>query len=305
MRQIMLLMLLIIISGCAKNSESPTEQFTENKVTDAKMDKSVSPSMDTEEFNSELSKNSRSSSTDEDGLDPAGYNNYYSVEGRMLEYSIELFFESTNLRSSRQKLYDSIAKFGFLQNSDTSLYPNQPSLQINARIKSENFYELLTELRSIGILKKETISVNDLTPDNIYTRIIKNRQETRIKRRSSALLNPSLLPKDHSVRERILQESEDKMDQAEYDLWKLQDRVMWANLSVMVTGPDTGKSVVIPRFSDAFTTLLNGLLEIFYNMITMAPFLVILLLIIIKRKKIWNALMSQHKSDNSKGDSHD
>ncbi|HRX17204.1 MAG TPA: DUF4349 domain-containing protein, partial [Spirochaetota bacterium] len=204
--------------------------------------------------------------------------------------------------SSRQLLYDSIAKHGFLQNSRTSLYSTAPSLEINARIKSENFYQMLKELRNAGSLKSEAINVYDLTSDNIMTLITKNRREERIKRRSSTLLNPSLSPKDHSARERALEESEDQMDMAEHQLWQLQDRVTWASLTIYVTGPDTGKNIVVPRFKDAFTSLLNGTLEVIYNLILVSPFLIILVIIFIKRKRLWDIFMTQHKSEKNRED---
>ncbi|HRX17093.1 MAG TPA: hypothetical protein P5123_12325, partial [Spirochaetota bacterium] len=100
MRKIIIAILFpILLLNCSKKSSSEGEE-----ISDLSMEKESAPmtlsANDLDDSESETrSKKVSSSVKNDEELDPAGYNNFYPVEGRMLEYSVEMHFESENLVS--------------------------------------------------------------------------------------------------------------------------------------------------------------------------------------------------------------
>jgi hypothetical protein len=144
----------------------------------------------------------------------------------------------------------------------------------------------LQQIDKLGILKNENISVVDHTENMAWQKIKIDREQLRTVRKNQTIKDVSSSLKTWTDRERSLEQSEDALDQAKFEEWKINDKISWAHLIVYVKGPDQPDRIKVPAFRDAFVGVANMLLNILYALIWLAPFIIVFLIIWLKRHAI-------------------
>jgi hypothetical protein len=205
---------------------------------------------------------------------------------RLLEYKVDLTYESGELMRSRRELLGIVAKYGFIKGGSASLDDKVPLAVSDVYVKSDTLYEALQEFDRVGTLRAEHISVTDHTEEMALQERTVKREQLRIGRKNIASAQVAPAAKNWSDIESSLAQSEDKLDASEHAKWKIRDKVAWAWIHVNLKGPDQPERITVPRYTDAFIGMINILLGLLYVIIYSLPFAVIAGLIVWKRKQI-------------------
>ena len=217
---------------------------------------------------------------------------------RLLEYKVDLTYETKDLLYSRQKLLGLVNKYGFIIKSNSAAEGRYPYVNTTVNIKTDNLYTALKEFDDIGILMNENITAIDHTEQMVLSQKKIQREQLRIARRNraSGKINPT--SKNWSNIENSLERSEDKLDANAHEKWKIEDRVSWAKIQLYVRGPENPVEIKVPNYLDAFKTMINAILEFLYGIIVALPFLIIIALIILgvlKRKNIKDFILRKRE----------
>ncbi len=222
------------------------------------------------------------------GIQYPFYTKFDKIPGRQLEYRVDLNFETKDLFSSRQKLLEIVKKYGFIRSSTSSIETSNIFLSAHIAVKSSELYDALLDLQNLGVLLNERISVTDHTEEMVLAERKIKREQLRIARKNRAIDQVAPGAKSWTEREQSLERSEDELDKKEHDQWKIIDNVYWADVHLYIRGPVTADTIEVPRYQNALIGLLNGFLTFLYGLIYLVPFLVIALIIWIKRDRIRN-----------------
>ncbi|TGK81209.1 DUF4349 domain-containing protein [Leptospira montravelensis] len=205
---------------------------------------------------------------------------------RLLEYQIQLSYQTQDLIKTRKDILGFISKYGYVENS-SAVNTDSPYINLRIHIKSEKLYEALMELDTYGVLLNEDISTVDHTEGMVWQKIKSNREKIRLVRRSNANNQTLANSKNWQVIEEAVTESENNLDSSEHEIWKIKDRVKWATLNVNFSTPIPADKVQIPTYKNAFVGILNLFLELTYYLIWMIPFVVIAVVLYFPLKKIY------------------
>ncbi len=202
---------------------------------------------------------------------------------RLLEYRIDLTYESGNLQKSRHELLAIVAKYGFIKDANTSLQDQPPEVVSDLLIKSEKIYEALQELDRVGTLVSEQINVTDHTEEMVLQERTVKREQLRVARKSAAAGQVAPTVRSWSEIDGSLSQSEDRLDTAEHGKWKIRDKVAWALIHVNLKGSDR---ITVPNYFNAVVGMINFLLKLLWIVIYLIPFMAVAALIVWKRKAI-------------------
>ncbi len=202
---------------------------------------------------------------------------------RLLEYRVDLTYESGNLQKSRKELLGIVAKYGFIKQAGASLEDQPPVVVSDVLIKSDKIYEALQELDKVGALVTENISVTDHTEDMALQERTVRREQLRVARKNTAAGQVAPAARSWSEIENSLAQSEDRLDTAEHGKWKIRDKVAWAWIHVNLKGPDR---IHVPNYFNAVVGMVNFLLRLLWVVIYLLPLVAIAGLIIWKRGAI-------------------
>lgn len=191
--------------------------------------------------------------------------------GRLLEYKVDLNFETKDFIAARKFLLELSGKYGFVQSESLQNWggDTEPSMTAVIHVKSSDLYQVLMELEKIGTLTSENIQVEDHTENYTLEQIHAKREKIRIARRTD--LGARSTPKNAAEIEELLGQSEDSADSAEFEKWKIMDRVNWAKISIHMYGPKKPKAVEVPSFGDAFIDLASLGLKLILSLIYIIP----------------------------------
>lgn len=199
---------------------------------------------------------------------------------RLLEYRVTLNYNCKDFYQSRKKLLEIIKNSAIIKESNATANIHDPNLNTTLLVKTENLYEVLLELDKIGSLVSESIYAEDLTEQNVLNKIQKERESKRIERRSIAVTQVSPAYQNWKDREDALERSENQLDEAKLQEWKITDRVTWAKVTIGLSGPELPTSIKVPSYRNAVVGSLNALLFLSYIALWTLPFLLIIGLII-------------------------
>lgn len=283
MKKIYILMIFILFAfllqcGKESNSESTAPVEAEMRSLDMPMEKKVSTS------GSRLEDTIEQPSV-ENQLGEVFVPILNSTE-RLLEYQIQLSYQTQDLIKTRKDILGFISKYGYIENS-SAVNTDSPYMNLRIHIKSEKLYEALMELDTYGVLLNEDISTVDHTEGMVWQKIKSNREKIRLVRRSNANNQTLANSKNWQVIEEAVTESENNLDSSEHEIWKIKDRVKWATLNVNFSTPIPADKVQIPTYKNAFVGILNLFLELTYYLIWMIPFVVIAVVLYFPLKKIY------------------
>lgn len=283
MKKIYILMVFILFAfllqcGKESNSESTAPVEAEMRSLDMPMEKKVSTS------GSRLEDTIEQPSV-ENQLGEVFVPILNSTE-RLLEYQIQLSYQTQDLIKTRKDILGFISKYGYIENS-SAVNTDSPYMNLRIHIKSEKLYEALMELDTYGVLLNEDISTVDHTEGMVWQKIKSNREKIRLVRRSNTNNQTLANSKNWQVIEEAVTESENNLDSSEHEIWKIKDRVKWATLNVNFSTPIPADKVQIPTYKNAFVGILNLFLELTYYLIWMIPFVVIAVVLYFPLKKIY------------------
>lgn len=205
---------------------------------------------------------------------------------RLLEYQVQLSYQTQNLIKTRKDILGFITKYGFIESS-SAVNADSPYMSLRIRIRSEKLYEALIELDSYGVLLNEDISTVDHTEGMVWQKIKSNREKIRLGRRTNANNQISANSKNWQAIEEAITDSENNLDQSEHEIWKIKDRVKWATLSLNFSSPIPPDKIQVPIYKNAFVGILNVFLELTYYIIWMVPFLILAGILYLPLKKIY------------------
>ncbi|PJZ77110.1 DUF4349 domain-containing protein [Leptospira neocaledonica] len=191
--------------------------------------------------------------------------------GRLLEYKVDLNFQTKDFIAARKFLLELSGKYGFVQSESLQNWggDTEPSMTAIIHVKSSDLYQVLMELEKIGTLTSENIQVEDHTENYTLEQIHSRREKIRVARRTE--LGARSTPKNAAEIEELLGQSEDSADSAEFEKWKILDRVTWAKISIHMYGPKKPKAVEVPSFGDAFIDLASLGLKLILSLIYIIP----------------------------------
>jgi hypothetical protein len=305
MKNFVLILLIVLAVGCSRAENSGASISDEKMMSEQPMEEPPSPESTPRRSRSD-EESSLSDMTTDDSLEYEKQNidsrdaiPAMEYDGRMLEYNLSLEYASKDVLASRLAVYNVISHYGFLMSTNTVNEDSYPYVQVSFKVETKKLYDMLTELNRAGKLKRENISVTDMTPDSVYRAIKKNREVLRLKRREEALLNYNLARLNYEERERMLESSENNLDETEFQIWQLEDRATWSVVSVYVYGPSQGISVFVPNFGNAFIKMINGVLGFLYGVVLYLPLVIIIVLSVIFRKQILSFLSNFSKKKKS------
>ncbi|TGM55416.1 DUF4349 domain-containing protein [Leptospira biflexa] len=279
--QFLFLVLTIFLLSCGKESqeESVSVAHDEMKISGASREKKMAPSAPAMEDRVEEVTQSK-----DNALGPVFFPNQNNQE-RLLEFQIELSYQTLDLIKTRKDLLLFITKYGFIESS-SALNSDSPTMNVRFRIRAEKLSEALLELDTYGTLLSETITTIDHTEGMVWEKIKTTREKIRVKRRTFANNQTTSNSKNWEAIEESISTSEDGLDQSEFQIWKINDRVKWATLNLSYSLPAPSDKVIVPEYRNALVGITNLLLEFTYLLVWMIPIFVFAGLLYVPSKKL-------------------
>ncbi len=207
-----------------------------------------------------------------------------SPEQRLREYQLQLSYTTTEFMKSRALLLSIAGKRGFLDEASTSL-DDRARMHAQFIVRSAELTEVLKELDGLGVLTSERIVSTDFTESYVLQERTAAREEIRA-RRKAHISTGGLLSKNWSERNASLEASENNLDRALHEQWKLRDRARWARVTVQLLGPETTPAVAVPPYQRALIGLANLALSLSYLLLWLSPVLVLAIVLWLLRRRV-------------------
>lgn len=284
------LMCSLLVFSCAK-SESPEQEAAEKS---APLSPSMQPAAE-EAGEADMSlareragKEDATGGLDKslDGLGPHFLTPMDMAKERMLEYSVTVSYECKDILVSRKTLLGLVARYGFIKRSSATTESREPTADVEIMVAADKLYEALQDFETLGILKNEDITVQDHTASMVTSRRRVDRENIRIMRRNKAMGQITAQGKNWQQVENAIEQSEDKLDQAEQEKWDIQDRVAWATVRLHLKGPDMPNRIEVPLYRNALVGLVNLFLGMVYLLIWLLPLAILGILLWVGRGRI-------------------
>jgi hypothetical protein len=203
-----------------------------------------------------------------------------ATKSRMLEYNIHLRYKIESIPDTRKKILEVVKKNSYIKSSSTSINSEKiGSLQLEIQTPVEKMYDTLLDLDKLGALIEENIYTIDHTESNEWQKIQIIREELRSSRRSKATASGKAENWTWKDREELLEKSEDNLDQAKFETWKIKDKVNWAKLNITFAKNDNSIGIEFPSYKDYFINSINFLLSLTAYLIYLIPISILLGLI--------------------------
>ncbi len=192
---------------------------------------------------------------------------------RQIEYKVNLLVKVKNALETREKFLQVLKPNSILKYSGTS-FNDFETYQVEVLTPVGKLYETLLEISKLGKIETENVSTEDLTEYFEEQKIKTERENSRSKRRSSAATEGSAQVKNWKDREDLLALSEDNLDKAKLETWKVKDRISWAKVSINFQGKELNDSFQIPNFYNAFVSAVNFIFSIAYGIVYLSIFII-------------------------------
>ena len=180
---------------------------------------------------------------------------------RLLEFRVILNYESSDIIKTRKELIQFISKYGYLANS-SAVNSRSPYMSATIFVDSSKLYEALLDLDKLGVIQSEDITTIDHTEGMVWQKRKINREKIRLGRKNKANNQIDASSKNWSAIDESLTKSEDQMDLAEHETWKIQDRIKWATIQIQFSTPIPPDQIQVPVYKNAFIGLFNMFLEL-------------------------------------------
>lgn len=278
--KLMVFILFAFLLQCGKesNSESTAPVEAEKRSMDMPMEKKVAASPS-------VSQEAKEPPSVENQLGQVFVPIQLTAE-RLLEYQVQLSYQTQDLIKTRKDILGFITKYGYIESS-SAVNTDSPYMSLRIHIRSEKLYEALIELDTYGVLLSEDISTVDHTEGMVWQKVKSNREKIRFTRRLNANNQTSANSKNWEAIEEAVTDSENNLDNAEHEIWKIKDKVKWATLSIQFSSPIPADKIQVPTYRNAFVGILNVFLELTYYLIWMIPFLILAAILYLPLKKVY------------------
>lgn len=278
--KLMVFILFAFLLQCGKesNSESTASVEAEKRSMDMPMEKKVAASPS-------VSQEAKEPPSVENQLGQVFVPIQLTAE-RLLEYQVQLSYQTQDLIKTRKDILGFITKYGYIESS-SAVNTDSPYMSLRIHIRSEKLYEALIELDTYGVLLSEDISTVDHTEGMVWQKVKSNREKIRFTRRSNANNQTSANSKNWEAIEEAVTDSENNLDNAEHEIWKIKDKVKWATLSIQFSSPIPADKIQVPTYRNAFVGILNVFLELTYYLIWMIPFLILAAILYLPLQKVY------------------
>ncbi|MBN8215054.1 MAG: DUF4349 domain-containing protein [Spirochaetes bacterium] len=198
---------------------------------------------------------------------------------RLLSYSMSLHYRGKSLAEARRTLLDLFPRHGFLE-SETAAAGEGGQLSAVIKVRTARLLEALADLDRLGDLVSENLAAEDLTEEEAKRRIKARREEQRLLRRQGRATLTDADGRNAADVENALSQSEDRLDEAEFEAWRIRDRIQWTRISVAVSFPEAPGLVSIPPFQNLGVRLAGIGLWIAYGAAYAVPILLMVLLVL-------------------------
>ncbi|MCB1160764.1 MAG: DUF4349 domain-containing protein, partial [Leptospiraceae bacterium] len=258
MKYLIILFFFFSFSCNAKRESNATTQTAPMLSGNMEADEEApSPKSESRRFadNTKVKERSKETPSDKsDAVSPSPTNPVNIIsKSRLLEYTIHLNYETEDFLKSRQRLIELAKSYGFIKKSTTSFEGRKPGVNLEIWVQVDKLYDSLLEFDNIGKLKYENIQTNDLTEENALSQKKVYRETIRVQRREKALVPVSKSNTwNWKDREDALERSENNLDSAEFEKWKIMDKISWAKVSVHLQSSHSKETVKVPNFIGAF-----------------------------------------------------
>lgn len=278
--KLMVFILFAFLLQCGKesNSESTASVEAEKRSMDMPMEKKVAASPS-------VSQEAKEPPSVENQLGQVFVPIQLTAE-RLLEYQVQLSYQTQDLIKTRKDILGFITKYGYIESS-SAVNTDSPYMSLRIHIRSEKLYEALIELDTYGVLLSEDIATVDHTEGMVWQKVKSNREKIRFTRRSNANNQTSANSKNWEAIEEAVTDSENNLDNAEHEIWKIKDKVKWATLSIQFSSPIPADKIQVPTYRNAFVGILNVFLELTYYLIWMIPFLILAAILYLPLQKVY------------------
>ncbi|MCG6139141.1 DUF4349 domain-containing protein [Leptospira mtsangambouensis] len=278
--KLMVFILFAFLLQCGKesNSESTAPVEAEMRSMDMPMEKKVAASPS-------VSQEAKEPPSVENQLGQVFVPIQLTAE-RLLEYQVQLSYQTQDLIKTRKDILGFITKYGYIESS-SAVNTDSPYMSLRIHIRSEKLYEALIELDTYGVLLSEDIATVDHTEGMVWQKVKSNREKIRFTRRSNANNQTSANSKNWEAIEEAVTDSENNLDNAEHEIWKIKDKVKWATLSIQFSSPIPADKIQVPTYRNAFVGILNVFLELTYYLIWMIPFLLLAAILYFPLQKVY------------------
>ena len=296
LRTELVLVVLVAAFGCGKSDQRSSEGRALDRLTQASAPVAGLAMEEAPDADAMLAGKKTGRSTRR-GQGEAGAQDFYLKPGfvpsslseeRLLEYRIHLSYRTEDFGGARSLLLSVVGKRGFLGETSTSL-KDRARMQASFAVRSAELTEVLRELDGLGSLRREHITVTDHTEPFVLQQRTASREELRSRRKAS-VSSTGLVAKNWAERNAALEQSENALDRATQEQWKLRDRARWARVQIELLGPQTAPIVAIPPYRRALVGLLNLSLDVSYGLLWFSPLLVLLALLWLLRRRLENWL---------------
>ncbi|MES0491598.1 MAG: DUF4349 domain-containing protein [Leptospirales bacterium] len=211
---------------------------------------------------------------------------------RLLEYQVQLTFEVDNFVKARHDLFRMANEYGYISES-TASEESTSYMQTVLYVRSSQLNEFLLKVENLGRLTYEEINAIDHTENNEWQKRRIQRENIRSFRRKKALQGTPAR-KNWQERENALAHSEDNLDKAEQEKWKIKDKITWARVQVTLYPPQEGPAVKLPLYKETLIAMANFFLALSNVLLYLAP--VGLLLFFLYR--FWKKYRDSRHNDN-------
>lgn len=192
---------------------------------------------------------------------------------RQIEYKVNLQVKVKNALETREKFLQVLKPNSILKYSGTS-FNEFENYQVEILTPVGKLYDTLLEISKLGKIESETVNTEDLTEYFEEQKIKTERENSRSKRRTNAATEGSAQVKNWKDREDLLALSEDNLDKAKLETWKVKDRISWAKVSINFQGKELNDSFEIPNFYNAFVSAINFIFSIAYGIAYCSIFII-------------------------------
>jgi hypothetical protein len=227
--------------------------------------------------------------------EPPATPNYSLEKGSKIIKNGSMKFEVTELELAKSKV-DTILKTcnGYYENEQFNSYGNRISYSLQLRIPNSKFDSLIAVIEAgVGELNSKNINAKDVTEEYVDLNI---RLENNL-----AYLNQykEILKKAKSVKEILevqekIRRIEEEINSKKGRLKYLDDKVKYSTLHLELTelikSEISNRPKFTTRLTNAFNNGFHSFLSFVIGLISLWPFLIVILVLILGRKPILNKL---------------
>lgn len=210
----------------------------------------------------------------------------------------DMIFEVTDLEKSKIKI-DALLKRnnGYYESENYNSYGDRNNFSLQIRLASENFDSLVVALESgIGKLTSKNIRADDVTEEYVDLRIRLNNKLSYLEQYKSLLKKAKtieeLLEVQYEIR-KLEEEIESKKGRLKY----IDDQVKYSTLYVEISEYISRDIHLQPHFGikllNAFKGGFSFFLGFLIGLVSIWPFLLLILIILLNRNRIWSLFVKR------------